>query len=71
MHGLGDSAEGFLDVFNNPEYNVVPDNCKVLLLTAPERAVSMNGGMKMNSWYDIMQLGAPPKKFDEIFDRYN
>ena len=26
---------------------------KVLLLTAPIRPVTVNGGMEMNSWYDI------------------
>ena len=42
LHGLGDSAEGFVDLFLDTKYNLVPDFCKVILLTAPERAVSMN-----------------------------
>lgn len=44
---------GFADVFLDSSFAMVPKSCKVLLLTAPERPVSMNGGMVMNSWYDI------------------
>jgi predicted esterase len=53
LHGLGDSAYGFADVFLDESIALVPNNCKVLLLNAPERAVTMNGGMVMTSWYDI------------------
>jgi phospholipase/carboxylesterase len=52
MHGLGDSAEGFLDVFEH-QSRPVPEDMKVILLTAPQAAVTVNGGMRMNSWYDI------------------
>ena len=59
LHGLGDSAYGFADVFLEPSYNVVPDSCKVILPTAPKRAVSCNMGMFMTSWYDIKTLDRP------------
>jgi phospholipase/carboxylesterase len=52
MHGLGDSAEGFLDVFDHSS-RPVPEDMKIILLTAPNAAVTVNGGMRMNSWYDI------------------
>ena len=57
LHGLGDSAYGFLDVFD--EHKIAPATCKVILPTAPERAVTLNGGMKMTSWYDIVSLDRP------------
>ena len=52
LHGLGDSALGYLDIFlsdNTP----TPKRMKVILLTAPIAPVSINSGMKMNSWFDI------------------
>ena len=59
LHGLGDSAHGFQDVFVDPRFNVVPSSCKVVLPTAPIRAVTCNGGMRMTSWYDITSLDRP------------
>lgn len=52
LHGLGDSSEGFLDFFELPQ-SPVHHGAKVKLLQAPLRPVSINGGMKFNSWYDI------------------
>lgn len=72
LHGLGDSAYGFADVFLDPNLRFLPDNCKVRLLTAPERPVTLNGGMIMNSWYDILSLrGDSIKSVDELFDKYS
>ena len=59
LHGLGDSCHGFSDIFMDQRFNVVPPNCKVILPTAPERAVTCNGGMVMNSWYDIISMNRP------------
>eukprot|EP00347_Sterkiella_histriomuscorum_P018729 403344400 len=64
MHGLGDSANGFLDFFYSSNSIVPNQNTKVVLLNAPSQAVTCNGGMKMNSWYDIMSLGKDIR-FDE------
>lgn len=55
MHGLGDSAEGFVDFFNGAT-SPTPSTMKIILLTAPEEPVTINGGMIMNSWYDIMNF---------------
>lgn len=52
MHGLGDSALGFRDVFDS-ENKPIPNRMKVVLPTANKSAVTINGGMVMNSWYDI------------------
>lgn len=55
MHGLGDSAEGYLDLFCS-EYRPTPNKMKVVLLTAPTAPVTINGGMVMTSWYDILSF---------------
>jgi len=68
LHGLGDSAYGFQDVFLDDNLNIVPPSCKVILATAPERAVTCNGGMVMTSWYDIHELGLPHTS--SLADRY-
>ena len=54
LHGLGDSAESFADLFQSQP---IADDCKYVLLTAPVRPVTINGGMQMTSWYDIPALG--------------
>lgn len=53
LHGLGDTGQGFVPVFNR--FNILND-CKYVLLTAPKRPVSLNGGIRMNSWFDIKDL---------------
>ena len=59
MHGLGDSAQGFLPVFADPRANPVTLDTKVVLLTAPSKPVTINGGMIMPSWYDILSITPP------------
>ena len=54
LHGLGDSAEGFYDSFAEEEWT--PNNCRVVLPTAPTQAVTLNGGIEMNSWFDIYNV---------------
>ena len=62
MHGLGASNRDFEDV--------VPllqaPNVRFLFPSAPTRAVTINGGMKMPAWYDILSLGDPPRREDEV-----
>jgi lysophospholipase II len=54
MHGLGDSADGFADVAEMLSTQL--PYVKFILPTAPSSPVSLNGGMVMNSWYDIVGL---------------
>ena len=61
LHGLGDSAEGFLPVFYC-EDSPVPAETKVRLLTAPLAPVTLNNRMIMNSWYDIKLLDSNDSK---------
>lgn len=51
---------GFADVFGDPSQSFVPPTCKVVLPTAPIRAVTCNGGARMTSWYDIKRLDKDP-----------
>lgn len=53
MHGLEDVPDSFLAGFNNPELSPFPDTTKIILLCAPVRPLTKNGGEKMTSWYDI------------------
>jgi predicted esterase len=54
MHGLGDSADGFSDVAEM--FSTALPHVKFILPTAPSQPVTLNGGMSMNSWYDIVGL---------------
>ena len=72
LHGLGDSAHGFANLFLEKESSFTPPSCKVVLLTAPERPVTLNGGMMMNSWYDIYSLrGDHIKSLDDLYSKYS
>ncbi len=55
MHGLGDSGHGFAPIV--PELKL-PDELAIRFLFphAPERPVTINGGMRMRAWYDIKSL---------------
>ena len=52
MHGLGADANDLAPV---AEYLKLPDSLRlrVVLPDAPERPVTINGGMRMRAWYDI------------------
>jgi len=53
-HGLGDTAEGFVEVAERLAAQM--PHIKFVLPTAPSQPVSMNMGMNMPSWYDIVGL---------------
>ena len=58
MHGLGDCANSFVDIFINPsKTSPFPVNTKVILLNAPQAPVTLNFGMVMSCWYDIKAIG--------------
>lgn len=54
MHGLGDSSDGFADVAQM--WSSAMPHVKVILPTASSRPVTLNGGMRMPAWYDIVGL---------------
>lgn len=55
MHGLGDSASGWIDTVASEFAPFLPQ-IKFILPTAPTRPVTINGGMPMPAWYDIESL---------------
>lgn len=54
-HGLGDSAHGWVDGCLYMAMAV--SGLKVVLPTAPNMPVTLNGGMVMRSWYDLAGIG--------------
>lgn len=64
MHGLGDSAEGYKEFFNS-DYKPIPNKMRVVLLTAPKGAVTINSGMVMNSWYNIKNFNKTKDSIEE------
>ncbi|KKO43897.1 carboxylesterase [Arsukibacterium ikkense] len=55
LHGLGDSGHGFAPIV--PELRLPMDaGIRFLFPHAPERPVTVNGGMRMRAWYDIKTM---------------
>ena len=53
-HGLGDTADGWTDAAGEMARQL--PHIKWILPTAPTAPVTLNGGMRMPSWYDIESL---------------
>ena len=51
LHGLGDSAYGFVPYFSEPQLRF--PTLKIVLPTATKIPVTINHRMVMNSWYDV------------------
>lgn len=64
LHGLGDTAKGFLDLFTEKS-NPATETTKIVLLTAPTRPVTINMGMKMPSWFDFKDFDVNESNFKE------
>ena len=54
MHGLGDTGSSWRD-FAEHVTGQLP-HVKVVLLTAPQRPITLNGGRETTGWYDITSL---------------
>lgn len=54
IHGLGDSGEGLSEVAST--WSQLMPHCKFILPTADQRPVTLNGGMRMSAWYDIVGI---------------
>ncbi len=55
LHGLGDSGHGFAPIV--PELKLPEDMAiRFVFPHAPERPVTINGGMRMRAWYDIKSM---------------
>ncbi|KAJ5078049.1 lysophospholipase-related [Anaeramoeba ignava] len=63
LHGLGDTGKGWVDVAN-----IITEKfpkTKVILPTAPTRAVTANMGMEMPAWFDIYGFSETSKRDDD------
>ncbi len=58
LHGLGATKGDFAPVAEILQREVLP-NTRFILPQAPVRPVTLNGGMPMPSWYDIIDLSSP------------
>lgn len=55
LHGLGDSGNGFAPIV--PELKLPAQHgVRFIFPHAPERPVTINGGMRMRAWYDITTM---------------
>lgn len=61
MHGLGASNHDFEDVI--PELDC--PHLRFVFPAAPVRRVTINGGMAMPAWYDILSFDDPPLRESE------
>jgi len=64
MHGLGDSGEGWSQEFKQRMAKYRPD-VTFIFPNAPTAPVSLNGGMRMPSWFDIDGLDENAKEDKE------
>lgn len=54
LHGLGDTGHGWASILKD----VVPPSCKIICPNASAIPVTLNGGMRMPSWFDICSLSS-------------
>ena len=54
MHGLGDSADGWIDIAE--QFHQQLPWVKFIVPSAASRPITMNGGFQMPGWYDIVGL---------------
>ena len=58
LHGLGADHSDFEPIV--PELGL-PPSVRFVFPDAPVRPVTINGGMRMRAWYDILQFGPGPE----------
>ncbi|HUR74603.1 MAG TPA: alpha/beta fold hydrolase [Sporichthya sp.] len=64
LHGLGDSGEGWAPVAPHIVREGWPP-VRFVFPHAPVQAVTVNGGMRMRSWYDIVDLDDIDRRVDD------
>lgn len=61
MHGLGADARDFEPIV--PELRLPPDLAlRFVFPNAPIRPVTINGGMRMRAWYDVLSIDLPRRE---------
>lgn len=64
LHGLGDSGDGWSPVVPHLVQDGWPP-LRFVLPHAPVQPVTVNGGMRMRSWYDIVDLDDIDRRVDQ------
>ncbi|ODV59245.1 palmitoyl-(protein) hydrolase [Ascoidea rubescens DSM 1968] len=57
LHGLGDSGAGWSFLSDYARASKEFDHIKFIFPNAPSQPVTVNGGMRCPSWFDIYELG--------------
>lgn len=52
LHGVGESADSLKEAFLQEQFKIVPEDCKVILPTAPIIKMTAIKGYEMHAWYD-------------------
>ena len=71
LHGLTETADFNLRVLSKFSPAPVPPSCKLVLLQAPTRPVSVLNGQSRPSWYDIRDTNSPYSSLPELLVRYD
>lgn len=58
LHGLGDDGHGWASILRE----IIPDHCKLICPHSQSMPVTLNGGMRMPSWFDIYGLDIDAKQ---------
>jgi len=64
LHGLGDRGKSWRQFAENIVQRL--PHVKVILPTAPMRAITLNGGRKTRGWYDIYTLTSINEEEDSV-----
>ncbi|KAK6027169.1 acyl-protein thioesterase 1 domain protein [Ostertagia ostertagi] len=59
LHGLGDSSDGWADVFAHEIRN---DDTKYICPSSASRTVTLNMGMRTPAWFDLFGLDASARE---------
>lgn len=59
LHGLGDTRDGWSFAVENWRRRQRLDEVKFILPQAPSIPITVNGGMRMPGWYDIVSYLFP------------
>ncbi|KAF2839949.1 Phospholipase/carboxylesterase [Patellaria atrata CBS 101060] len=65
-HGLGDSGIGWIWLAENWRRRGKFEQVKFIFPNAPSIPITLNGGMSMPGWYDILSLGDINRREDEV-----
>ncbi|KAK0633595.1 Phospholipase/carboxylesterase/thioesterase [Immersiella caudata] len=60
LHGLGDTGNGWEFAVENWRRRQRLDEVKFILPHAPRIPITVNRGMRMPGWYDIVEMGGDP-----------